>query len=50
MPRLVRVVATGLPHHVTQRGNYRQHVFSSDSDRLTYLGLLCEYSGQPASA
>ena len=44
MPRLARVVATGLPHHVTQRGNYRQNVFSSDTDRLTYLGLLCEYS------
>jgi putative transposase len=41
------VVAAGLPHHVTQRGNYRQNVFSSDTDRLTYLGLLREYS-QPA--
>jgi putative transposase len=46
MARLPRVVATGLPHHVTQRGNYRQNVFFTDSDRLTYLGLLCDYARQ----
>ena len=44
MPRLARVVATGWPHHVTQRGNYRQNIFFSDGDRLTYLGLLSQYS------
>lgn len=44
MPRLPRVVAVGLPHHVTQRGNYRQNVFSTGSDRLMYLSLLREYS------
>ena len=30
MARLARVVAPGLPHHVTQRGNRRQTVFFSD--------------------
>ena len=32
-----RVVAVGAPHHVTQRGNYRQTVFHADDDRLFYL-------------
>jgi putative transposase len=44
MPRLARVVATGLPHHITQRGNYRQNVFGDDGDRHTYLDLLAQYS------
>jgi putative transposase len=43
MPRLARVVAVGLPHHITQRGNYRQDVFRNDGDRVTYLGLISEY-------
>lgn len=43
MPRLARVVAVGLPHHITQRGNYRQDVFRDDGDRATYLGLISEY-------
>lgn len=44
MPRSPRIVAAGLPHHVTQRGNYRQAIFFSDDDRLLYLSLLKEYS------
>jgi len=43
MSRIARVVAVGLPHHITQRGNYRQDVFGSDADRITYLGLISEY-------
>ena len=27
MPRIPLAVATGFPHHVTQRGNYQQHIF-----------------------
>ncbi len=27
MPRIARVVATGIPHHITQRGNRRQETF-----------------------
>jgi len=40
MARLARVVATGFPHHVTQRGNARRTIFESDTDRLVYLNLL----------
>ena len=41
---MARVVAVDVPHHVTQRGNARQAVFSSDADRRTYLELLRQYS------
>ena len=40
MARLARVVAPGLPHHVTQRGNRRQPVFFAAADYRTYLHLL----------
>ncbi len=40
MSRTARVVVTGCPHHVTQRGNYRQPVFECDADRWRYLDLL----------
>jgi putative transposase len=40
MARLPRVVAPGLPHHVTQRGNRRQQTFFSDEDYTEYLRLL----------
>ena len=44
MPRESRVVAVGIPHHITQRGNARQDVFTSDSLRRVYLDLLAEHS------
>lgn len=44
MARLPRVVIVDVPHHVTQRGNARQVILSSDADRVTYLELLREYS------
>jgi putative transposase len=44
MPRVARVVASGLPHHITQRGNNRQDVFFAAEDRLAYLWLLLEES------
>ncbi len=40
MTRLARVVAVGVPHHVTQRGNARQFIFNTDADRKVYLDLL----------
>ena len=43
MPRIARVVAAGLPHHVTQRGNNREQVFFSDDDRRFYLWTLAQY-------
>lgn len=33
-----------MPHHVTQRGNYRQKIFNTDSDRERYLLWVAEYS------
>ncbi|HME06090.1 MAG TPA: transposase [Bryobacteraceae bacterium] len=44
MPRANRIVIPGIPHHVTQRGNYRQQVFFREGDRLFYLDLLAEFS------
>ena len=40
MPRVARVVAPGVPHHLTQRGNNRQDVFFTDDDRRFYLETL----------
>lgn len=40
MPRIARVVAAEYPHHITQRGNYRQKIFSSDADYKKYIALL----------
>jgi hypothetical protein len=37
MPRMARVVAVAVGHHITRRGNYRQTVFFEDSDRQLYL-------------
>jgi putative transposase len=44
MPRIARVVASGLPHHVTQRGNYKQIVFNDATDREQYLAWIKKYS------
>jgi putative transposase len=44
MPRISRAVAIGYPHHVLQRGNYRQPIFGEDIDYLQYLHWLEEYS------
>ena len=43
MARIARVSVKGFPHHVTQRGNYRQVVFEDDVDRATYLEFLNLY-------
>ena len=48
MARLARVVAPGLPHHVTQRGNRRQETFFCEADYRAYLALMaqwCERAG-----
>jgi REP-associated tyrosine transposase len=42
MARLARVVAAGLPHHVTQRGGRRQRVFFGSDDYEAYRALLAE--------
>ncbi len=43
MPRIARVVAPGLPHHVTQRGNRRQRTFFTDDDYDAYIELMAEW-------
>lgn len=40
MARLARVVAVDVPHHVTQRGNARQVILTSDAERIVYMELL----------
>jgi putative transposase len=44
MPRIARIVAEGLPHHITQRGNNKQDVFFVDDDRRVYLEILKQQS------
>lgn len=43
MPRVARIVALDLPHHITQRGNYQLNVFTEDKDRKQYLTWFQEY-------
>ncbi len=38
------MVAVGVPHHVTQRGNNRRDVFFHDRDRNVYLDSVFEYA------
>jgi putative transposase len=40
---MARAVAAGIPHHVTQRGNRRQHTFFCDDDHQIYLSLMAEW-------
>jgi putative transposase len=42
MTRLARMVVSGLPHHVTQRGNRRESIFFEDGDQEIYRDLLGE--------
>ncbi|MGB2987654.1 MAG: transposase, partial [Phycisphaerae bacterium] len=43
MPRIARVVAAGLPHHVTQWGNRRQRTFFCNEDYEAYLELMADW-------
>jgi putative transposase len=42
MARLPRLTVPGYPHHIIQRGNNRQAIFSSVADYQMLLGLLDE--------
>ena len=46
MARIARVVAAGMPHHITQRGNRRQQTFFSDDDYRAYIALMSEWCGK----
>src|SRR5512136_1952666 len=43
MARIARVIASGIPHHVTQRGNQRLTTFFGDDDYNTYIDLMAEW-------
>jgi putative transposase len=43
MPRNARVIISGYPHHIIQRGHNREAVFASDDDYLYYLANLLEW-------
>jgi hypothetical protein len=40
----VALVLPELPHHITQRGNYRQRTYFRAEDYRLYLELLKDYS------
>jgi REP element-mobilizing transposase RayT len=42
MARIARVVAAGIPHHITQRGNRRQLNFFCEDDYREYISLMAE--------
>jgi hypothetical protein len=44
MPRPSRLVLPGLPHHITQRGTYRQKTYFRADDYRLYLEMLKDYS------
>lgn len=46
MARIARIIAPGIPHHVTQRGNRRQQTFFCDEDYQAYLTLMAEWCGK----
>lgn len=43
MPRIARVVAPHLPHHVVQRGNRRQITFFQEEDYRLYRRLMADW-------
>jgi len=42
MPRIARIIAPGIPHHVTQRGNRRMPTFFHEDDYCAYLDLMAQ--------
>jgi putative transposase len=46
MARIARVIAAGIPHHVTQRGNRRLTTFFGDEDYNAYIDLMAEWCGK----
>jgi len=42
MARISRLVASGYPHHVTQRGVRSIPIFDDDGDQIAYLGFMAE--------
>lgn len=44
MPRKPRIVIPGIAHHIIQRGNNRQYIFSEDQDYKTYCFWTNQYA------
>lgn len=44
MPRQGRIVIPENPHHITQRGNYRQEVFDNEKNYRQYCEWINEYA------
>lgn len=44
MPRQARIVVPGMPHHITQRGNYQQKVFDNKENYKQYSEWINEYA------
>ena len=44
MPRQSRLVIPDIPHHIVQRGNYKQEIFQRESDFKIYCQWFKEYS------
>ena len=44
MPRQSRIVLPGVAHHIIQRGNYKQSVFSREADFKKYCEWFKEYA------
>ncbi|MEA1866936.1 MAG: hypothetical protein U9N19_02375 [Thermodesulfobacteriota bacterium] len=42
MPRLARLDAPGVLHHVMGRGIERRKIFGNDKDRVDFIDLLAE--------
>jgi putative transposase len=40
LPILARVIAVGVPHHISQRGNARRFILQDEADGKVYLDLL----------
>jgi putative transposase len=43
MARIARIIAPGIPHHITQRGNRRMQTFFIDQDYQEYINLLAQW-------
>jgi REP element-mobilizing transposase RayT len=46
MARFARVIAVGIAHHITQRGNARRFILQDEADRKVYLDLLRQSTEQ----
>jgi putative transposase len=43
MARIARIIATGIPHHIIQRGNRRMQTFFNEEDYEAYIRLMGEW-------